>query len=150
MYNNVRDIDILWPNNLSQIRYKGAEYFIDKISKSKFLKSLNIVHAGNNPKLLNKIKNNYGVTNIKSAGLISRPVLNKLLNQSKFGLVTSNRTDGCPRISTEILCSGTPLLIRDKTRLLKYYKQRGVIEFNDNNVEKVIKKIDTSSFVLFI
>ena len=134
-----KNIDILWSHNLSQIRHKGAEFFVREISKSKFLKSLKIVHTGNKSKVLKKLCNKYNVTNIRSIGWVERPVLNQLLNKSKFALNTSNRVDGCPRISTEILCSGTPLLIRDKTRLLDYYKKKGVIEFNDNNVEKKIK-----------
>ena len=134
-----KNIDILWSHNLSQIRHKGAEFFVKEISKSKFLKSLKIVHTGNKLNVLNKLCKKYRVTNIRSIGWVERPVLNQLLNKSKFALNTSNRVDGSPRISTEILCSGTPLLIRDKTRLLDYYKKKGVIEFNDNNVEKKIK-----------
>ena len=135
-----KEIDILWAHNLSQIRHKGAEFFVKEISKSKFLKSLKIIHTGNKSNVLNKLCKKYGVTNIKSIGWVERPVLNQLLNKSKFALNTSNRVDGSPRISTEILCSGTPLLIRDKTRLLDYYKKKGVVEFNDNNVEKMIRK----------
>ena len=132
--NTKKDIDIIWTHNLSQIRYKGAEFFIKAISKSKFLKSLNIIHTGNNPKTLNNLLNKYGVKNVKSVGWIERPELNILLNRSKFGLVTSNQLDGCPRISTEILCSGTPLLIRNKTRLLGYYKSKGVVEFSESDI----------------
>ena len=135
-----KTIDILWPNNLSQIKYKGAEFFIKEVSKSKFLRSLEIIHTGNKPKTLYKICNKYNVKNIKSVGWVERPVLNQLLNKSLFALTTSNRTDGCPRISTEILCSGTPLLIREKTRLLSYYKKKGVIEFADINISKKIEK----------
>ena len=135
-----KEIDILWPHNLSQIRHKGAEFFVKEISKSKFLKSLKIIHTGNKSNVLNKLCKKYGVTNIKSIGWVERPVLNQLLNKSKFALNTSNLKDGCPRISTEILCSGTPLLIRNKTRLLDYYKKKGVVEFNDNNIDKIIKK----------
>jgi len=67
--------------------------------------------------------------------------VNEALNQSKFGLVTSNDVDGCPRISTEILATGTPLLIRGKTRLLKYYRDLDCVKtFSDNDLEKVYKE----------
>ena len=51
----------------------------------------------------------------------------------------SNRVDGCPRVATEILMSGTPLIVRDLTRLLPFYKKNGVIEVNEKNIAKKIK-----------
>ena len=54
------------------------------------------------------------------------------LNHSKFGLNFSNRLDGCPRVSTEILMSGTPLLVSEQTRLLNYYKKLGVVVLGNN------------------
>lgn len=138
--NSDKEIDILWPHNLSQIRYKGAEFFVSEISKSEFLKSLKIVHLGNNPDVLNKLCRKYKINNIESIGWVDRLSLNNFLNKSKFGLVTSNHTDGCPRISTEILCSGTPLLLRNQTRLLDYYKKKGVVIFEDRNIAKTIRK----------
>jgi len=62
------------------------------------------------------------------------------LNHSWFGVCMSNRVDGCPRIATEILMSRTPLIVRDKTRLLPYYKNRGVVEVTDQNIEGQIKQ----------
>ena len=50
----------------------------------------------------------------------------------------SNKNDGCPRVVTEILCSGTPLIVSDQTRLLPYYKKKGVIEVNDSNISDKI------------
>ncbi len=137
---NSKKYDLCWPNNFSQIRYKGQKFFISSISKSKFLRSLKIVHCGNNPEAGNKLCKKYNVNNIEFKGWLERPKLNKLLNQSKFGIVTSNQSDGCPRISTEILTSGTPLLIRNQTRILKYYKENGVVEFDDINVKTKIKE----------
>jgi hypothetical protein len=61
------------------------------------------------------------------------------LNRSKFGLNLSNLQDGCPRVSTEILMSGTPLIVSEETRLLKYYKQQGVMEVNQKNIVNRIK-----------
>ena len=46
----------------------------------------------------------------------------------------SNKIDGCPRISTEILISGTQFLLREQTRILNYYKHKGVIIVYDNNL----------------
>ena len=130
--------DICWPCNFSQIRYKGQEFFISSISKSSFLKSLKIIHMGNKPEEGKKLCKRYNVKNIDFIGWVDRYELNRILNQSKFGIVTSNNVDGCPRISSEILMSGTPLLIREQTRLLNYY-EKGVIRFEDNNITERIE-----------
>jgi len=132
--------DICWPANFTQNRYKGQEFFIRKISESEYLKGLKIIHTGNKPEVGKQLCKKYGVTNIEFLGLLNRSKLNKRLNQSKFGLVCSNQRDGCPRIVTEILASGTPLLLRDTTRLLDYYKTNAVRQFNDNDVEEKIKE----------
>lgn len=131
--------DICWPCNFTQIRYKGQEFFISKIAQSNFLRSLKIVHAGNKPEAGKKLCKKYNVNNIDFRGWLERPALNNLLNKSKFGINLSNRVDGCPRISTEILMAGTPMLLRNKTRLLDYYKQKGVVLFDDTNLEGMIQ-----------
>ena len=133
--------DICWVCNFSQIRYKGQEFFISAISKSKFLKSLRIVHAGNKPEVGKKLCKKYNVDNIEFKGWLDRIALSTTLNGSKIGIVTSNQVDGCPRVSTEILMTGTPLLVRDETRLLCYYKKNGAIEFSDQNISKKIKMV---------
>jgi hypothetical protein len=138
--NSEKKYDICWPNNFTQLKFKGQDYFIDKISRSKFLRSLKIIHIGNEEKIGKKLCQKYKVENIEFAGKKNRHELNEYLNHSKFGLVTSNLTDGCPRISTEILATGCPLLIRDKTRLLNYYKLKSVRIFDDNNLETVFMK----------
>lgn len=132
--------DVCWPNNFTQLKFKGQEYFIEKISKSKFLKTLKIVHVGNEQDVGKRLCRKYKVDNIEFIGRKNRHELNECLNHSKFGLVTSNLNDGCPRISTEILATGCPLLIRDKTRLLNYYKLKSVRIFDDNNLETVFMK----------
>ena len=126
--------DICWPANFTQNRYKGQEYFMNVVGHCPRLKRLKIIHCGNKPELGKKMAMKYNVTNIKFAGHVDRPTLNKYLNQSKFGLVLSNRKDGCPRVATEILMAGTPLMIRKMSRLLPYYKERGVVGFNDDNI----------------
>ena len=78
------------------------------------------------------------LNNIKFLGSLPRPTLNNLLNQSKLGLVTSNQNDGCPRIITEILCAGIPLMLRDTTRALYYYT-RGTFRFADKDIEVWVK-----------
>lgn len=113
--------DICWPCNFSQVSYKGQEFFIKEVGKSTYLKGLKILHIGNKPEIGRRLCKKYGVINIEFAGYVSRPDLNLLLNQGKLGLVTSNQNDGCPRIITEILCAGIPLVVRDETRLLGYY-----------------------------
>jgi hypothetical protein len=131
--------DICIISNFSQIKYKGTDILIEEISKSKFLRKLKFCHCGNNPRDGIKLSKKLGVTNIEYLGSKERPELNYILNQSKIGIVNSNRIDGCPRVITEILTSGTPLLINEDTRLLKYYKKCGVVEFNRNNL---IEKTD--------
>jgi len=126
--------DICWPCNFTQIKYKGQKYFISLISENPSLQSLKIAHCGNKPGMGKELCKRFGVTNIEFLGPIDRPKLNEVLNQSKFGLNLSNLIDGCPRISTEILMSGTPLLLKDTVRLLKYFREKGVVNIN----EKVI------------
>jgi hypothetical protein len=52
----------------------------------------------------------------------------------------SNKNDGCPRVVTEILMTGTPLILSEQTRLLPYYKKNGVIEVNDSNISDKIRE----------
>lgn len=130
--------DICWPCNFSQLRYKGQEEFIKTISNYPSLQKIKIVHCGNKPDVAKKICAKYGVTNIEFMGWKSREELNNILNFSTLGLCMSNRTDGCPRIATEILMTETPLILSEKTRLLPSYKKNGVIEVNDKNIEKKI------------
>ena len=136
--------DICWVANFSQITQKGHEYFISKVQQNKILRESRIIHCGNQPEVGKKLCKKYGVKNIEFWGWIDRPNLNIVLNQSRCGIVNSNRKDGCPRIMTEVLMSGTPLLVRDETRLLNYYKnQSGVIVYNDNNIsEKLVEIYD--------
>ncbi|MHA1815295.1 MAG: glycosyltransferase [Candidatus Heimdallarchaeaceae archaeon] len=132
-------IDICWPCNFAQIRHKGQEDFIRVVSQSSYLKNLRIIHCGNKPGVGKKLCQKYGVNNIEFMGSVDRPTLNEVLNKSEFGLCMSNRVDGCPRIATEILMSGTPLIVRNETRLIDYYKKNGVVEVNLNNLETKIK-----------
>jgi glycosyltransferase involved in cell wall biosynthesis len=126
--------DICWPSNFTQHKYKGQEFFINVVGHCPKMKKLKIVHCGNKPEMGRKMARKYNVSNIEFVGSVDRPTLNKYLNQSKFGLVLSNRTDGCPRIVTEILCSGTPLILRNITRTLPYYKKKGVVIVKDGNI----------------
>ena len=132
------DYDICWPANFTQDRYKGQEFFMNVVGHCPDLKNLKIVHCGNKPEVGKRMAQKYNVTNIEFVGSVTRPKLNKYLNKSKFGLCLSNRKDGCPRVATEILMSGTPMIIRNMTRLLPEYKEKGVIEVTDKNI---IKKI---------
>jgi hypothetical protein len=131
--------DICWPCNFQQIRYKGQEFFIRKISENKDLQKLKIVHCGNKPGVGKKLCEKYGVKNIKFEGQVNRQRMNILLNNSKFGLCLSNLQDGCPRVVTEILKSGTPLIIRNLTRTLPYYKKKAVVEVNEKNIAGKIR-----------
>ena len=140
--------DICWPCNFTQIKYKGQEFFIETISKNKKLQNLKIVHCGNKPEIGKKLAKKYGVKNIEFLGSVDRAILNVILNSSKFGLNLSNIQDGCPRVSTEVLMSGTPLILRDTVRLLQYYKNKnqGVITCSDfevaDKITEAIKNYD--------
>jgi hypothetical protein len=131
--------DICWPCNFTQLRYKGQEFFIQTISKSKDLQNLSIIHCGNKPGVGKKLCENYGVTNIEFMGEVNRSVLNRILNQSKFGLCLSNLQDGCPRVISEVLMSGTPLFMSNLTRSLPYYKKGGVVEVSQKNISGKIR-----------
>lgn len=135
-----KDYDICTVSNFEQARFKGQEFLIDHISRHDFLKSLKVVHVGNKPEVGRQLCRKYGVINIDFKGSVPREEVNEILNRSKFGIMTSDEVDGCPRITTEIIMSGTPLLIRERTRLLNFYKYRNVVEFNDNNLFEVVKK----------
>lgn len=137
--NQHEQYDICWPCNFKQIRYKGQEFFIREISKSKDLQKLKIVHCGNKTGVGKKLCSKYGVTNIKFEGEVDRQRMNVLLNHSKLGLCLSNLQDGCPRVVTEILASGTPLVIRNLTRVLPHYKKKGVVEVNEKNISGKIR-----------
>jgi hypothetical protein len=135
-----KDFDICWPCNFAQLRHKGQEDFIRAVSQDKFLKSLKIAHCGNRPKVGRKMCEGYRINNIEFFGELERPELNVMLNRSRLGLNNSNRVDGCPRVSTEILMSGTPLLLRDQVRLLPHFtKSKSVIEYSINNIASKIK-----------
>lgn len=130
--------DICWPCNFSQRSYKGQEFFIKEVSKSAYLKGLKILHIGNKPEIGKGLAKTHGLTNITFMGHLTRPDLNALLNQCKVALVTSNQNDGSPRIITEIMCAGIPLLLRMDTRALFYYR-KDVVNFNDSDIESKIK-----------
>jgi len=132
--------DLIWICNFSQSKYKGQKFFIKQIVSSSYLKSLKILHIGNQNKIGEKLCFDNGITNITFSGYLIRSEVNSYLNSGKFGIVTSDINDGCPRVSTEVMSSGTPLIIRDKTRLLNYYTKSGsVIIFKDEDLEKKIK-----------
>jgi len=126
--------DICWPCNFTQIRFKGQPEFMKMIFQRPALRKYKIVHCGNQPNIGKKLCEQYKIDNIEFKGPVDRPELNRILNDSRFGLNLSNLTDGCPRVSTEILMSGTPLLIKDSVRLLNYFRGKGVIEINDASI----------------
>lgn len=133
--------DLCIISNFTQNRYKGTDLIINELGKhNNFLDNLKICHIGNKSEIGMDLCKKYNVKNIEFLGHISREKINEILNQSKFGIINSNRLDGCPRVITEILTSGTPLFINEKTRLLSYYKKYGVVEFSDENMTKKIIK----------
>lgn len=130
--------DICWPCNFTQLKYKGQAFFIGQVAKHPELQRLKIIHCGNRPNVGKQICNKLGVKNIEFAGSVDRPTMNKLLNQSGFGMNLSNMIDGCPRVSTEVLMSGTPLILMDSVRLLKRFRDKGVVNVNEHNISDKI------------
>lgn len=136
--NPIYDMCII--SNFSQIKYKGTKKLIQEIANNKFLKKLKICHIGNNKEIGIEICKKNNVTNIEFLGYLTRNEINDILNKSKISIINSNRDDGCPRVITEIITSGTVLLINEETRLLKYYRETpGVITFNNLNFLEKIK-----------
>jgi len=131
--------DLCWICNFTQVNYKGQEYFIEQVSKSKYLKSLNIIHIGNEPEKGVEFCKRFGVSNINFLGYKTRSEINTFLNESKLAIVTSDENDGSPRVITEILMACVPLVIREKTRALSFYKEKGVVEFKDNEIEDKVR-----------
>lgn len=133
--------DLCYIANFTQFKYKGQESFLKAISASKYLRSLSIVHLGNKPIEGQKICKKYNIKNIDFLGWKERDEVNRIINNSKIGLVNSNTKDGCPRVITEMLSTGIPLLINSKTRCLDYYKEFGVIEFMEKGIKSCIKEV---------
>ena len=138
-YSN-RVIDILWICNNTQHRMKGQKYFVEQLKNNNYLKKLRIGHIGNKPEYLQNMFDKYCITNVKLYGYKTRQEINKLLNMSKIGLVTSDEGDGNPRVLTEILQAGTLLLFRSKTNMLDYYKDVS-FSFEDDELKDKVKII---------
>ena len=134
-----KEYDLCFVSNFEQVKFKGQEFFIKEVSKSDYLRSIKILHIGNQPNVGINLSRKYRVDNISYMGTKSRQEINTFLNKSRFGVVCSDDSDGCPRVITEILMTGTPLIIRDKTRLLNFYKEKGVCVFSDNDLENKVR-----------
>jgi len=143
----------IYPNNLSQRKVLNTNFDINKINLAEEDKKLIRPFLEISQEILEILGPGYfhqvyrrsfwdelNINNIEFIGELKRTKINKVLNKSKFGIVASNRQDGCPRVITEILTSGTPLFIKSETRLLDYYKNHGVIKFDNNNFVDKIKK----------
>jgi hypothetical protein len=128
--------DICWPANFTQMKYKGQDLFYNTFGACPRLKDLKIIHCGNNQDVALQMAKDSNLSNFQTVGPVNRSALNEYLNRSKIAINFSNNQDGCPRVSTEILMSGTPLLLRDQARLLPYYKKKGVIVFSDGTLIK--------------
>lgn len=126
-----KEYDLCIISNFTQLKYKGTDVIISQIPRFPFYQNLKICHVGNNPEVGKTLCKKYEVKNIDFLGKKTRFEVNEILNRSKFGIVASNREDGCPRVITETLCSGTPLFLKTETRLLNYYKSYGVVPFDN-------------------
>jgi hypothetical protein len=134
-----KEYDICWPANFAQLRYKGQDYFMSMVGACPFLMNFKIVHCGNRVEVAKEMSKKYCTSNISFVGEVSREDLNLYLNKSKIAINMSNGLDGCPRTSTEILMSGTPLVMKETVRLLDYYKQKGVVVSSDRMMIKKLK-----------
>lgn len=136
--NSPKTYDLSWIFLDTNDGRKGKEWFIKQIPKSEYLKSLKILQVGCDPSRLKRLCKKHGVDNIACTGLVEYDSINMYLNTSKASIVTSNMDDGSPRIITETLMSGIPLVIRDKTK-----RTDNLIAeiFNDSNAEEIIEGI---------
>ena len=129
--NTPKEYDLCIVSNFTQLKYKGTDFIFSQIPTREYYQKLKICHIGNNPEVGEKLCKQYGVSNIDFLGKKDRVGVNEILNKSKFAIVASNKEDGCPRVITESLCSGTPLFLKEETRLLEYYKKYGVVPFDN-------------------
>jgi hypothetical protein len=134
-----KEYDICWPANFAQLKYKGQDYFMSLVGACPFLMNFKIVHCGNRVEVAKEMSKKYCTSNITFVGEVSREDLNLYLNKSKIAVNMSNGLDGCPRVSTEVLMSGTPLVMKETVRLLHYYKQKGVVVSSDKMMIKKLK-----------
>ena len=125
--------DIIWPWKYTSDHRKGELFFLESIKNHPGLQSLKIYHCGNEPKKAKKLFDKYGVNNIVCDDIKHYHDMNEILNNGVCGLMTSDKEDGCPRLSTEIMSCCIPLLIRNKTRILDYYQGYGNITYNNPN-----------------
>jgi hypothetical protein len=140
MENQEKIYDLCWIANFKQIKSKGQQYFLEEIAKSKFLRKLKILHIGNKEEIGIEMARNLGIRNIEFIGSQYRRDINKHLNMSKCSICTSNERDGSPRVMTEVICSGTPLILRSKASILDFYiKNFDVHIFDDENLESVVQ-----------
>jgi len=125
--------DIVWPWKYTSDHRKGEHFFLKAIQKHSGLQQLSIYHCGNEPKKAQKLCDSYGVTNVICDDIQHYHDMSAVINSGVCGLLTSDKEDGCPRLSTEILSCCVPLLIRDKTRILDYYNGFGKINYSDGD-----------------
>jgi hypothetical protein len=127
------EFDMIWPWKYTTDHRKGEKFFLKAISEHPGLQQLKIYHCGNEVKKAKKLFAAYGVKNIICDDIKHYHDMNEVINNGICGLLTSDKEDGCPRLSTEILSCGVPLLIRNTTRILNYYNGSGKIDYINNN-----------------
>lgn len=131
--NKTPEFDMVWPWKYTSDQRKGEKFFLSAIRNHPGLQKLKVYHCGNEVKKVKKLFNSYGVNNIVCDDIKHYHDMNEVINNGICGLLTSGKEDGCPRLSTEILSCGVPLLIRNKTRILNYYDGHGNIKYVDAN-----------------
>jgi len=125
----IPEFDMVWPWKYTRDHRKGELFFLDAIKKHSGLQKLKIYHCGNEVEKTKKLFKKYGVTNIICDDIKHYHDMNEIINNGICGLLTSDKEDGCPRLSTEILSCAIPLLIRNTTRILDYYFGHGRIDY---------------------
>jgi len=143
-----KEFDIIWPWKYTSDFRKGEKFFLNAVKNNNGLKQLRIYHCGNEPEKAKKLFRQYGINNIVCDSNKHYHDMADVLNMGFCGLVTSDKEDGCPRLSTEIMACATPLVIRDKTRILNYYRGGGMLRYYDehsmyNQIIYAIKKYDS-------
>jgi len=90
---------------------------------------------------LNEIEDLKDFCNITFAGFIPHSEANKLLNQSKIGVVLSEK-DGAPRVIIESMSAGLPQLLNEKLVIGKSYLNENTgCFFGESNLKEKVEEL---------
>lgn len=124
--------DVCFIANGSQVRHKGWGTFRRLVEACPDLKFVNV--GLKNEKIIKQFRE---LPNVFWAGWHRREQIPEFMNQSKVGLVLSNKKDGSPRVIQEYIACGTPIVVRSKTACSGLYINRAT-GFRASNFDEII------------